>query len=57
MDRTQLEWSADESENSEDRDFIDNSTIITSNISANTKDDDHPSTLISEMDGETKAIF
>ena len=57
MDHTQMDWSDDsESENTEDRDFIDNSTVLTSTITQN-KLDDHPSTLISEMDAETKRIY
>ena len=57
MDHTQMEWSDSESENTEDRDFIDNSTVLTSTITQNTKLDDDPSTLISEMDADTKRIY
>ena len=57
MDHTQMEWSDSESENTEDRDFIDNSTVVTSTITQNTRLDDDPSTLISEMDAETKRIY
>ena len=58
MDRTQLEWSdSDTEEHSSDRDFIDNSTtIVTSAV--NTKlDDDHPSTLVDDMDSQTRQLY
>lgn len=57
MDHTQMEWSDSESENTEDRDFIDNSTVVTSTITENTILDDHPSTLVQEMDAQTKRIY